>query len=133
MSDTAQLFILAGIWSLIAAFIVRFIPKWPARIIVFALLVGVPFWELPYGYYNFQKLCRDDGGLHVFDPIAPQDVICAAYPFDSSAKSLLRFGFESVEARTKTGGVIRYSKNEPEVSMKKISSEFCASFANNNH
>ena len=58
MSDTEQLFVLAGVWVAIAAVIARFISGWPARIVVFTLLVGIPFWELPYGYYNFRELCK---------------------------------------------------------------------------
>ena len=76
MSDTEQLFIVAGIWSLISLFIARFISGWPARIAVFALLVGVPFWELPYGYFNFLSKCREETHVLVFKAISPQQNIC---------------------------------------------------------
>jgi hypothetical protein len=135
MSDTTQLFILAGIWTLAAAILVYFIRNWPARIFVFALLVGVPFWELPYGYYNFQNLCKTAGGLHVLEPIAPQKTICADYPFDSSAKGLTRYGFDRVEARAKTGEITQFSK-DPKGAVakgsKRIESEYCVTFSNNN-
>jgi len=135
MSDTTQLFILAGFWTMAAAVLVYFIPKWPVRIVVFVLVVGVPFWELPFGYYNFLKLCKEDGGLRVFQSISPQKTICAAYPFDFSAQSLLRFGFERVEAKTRTGEIVRYARNSREGDSQgksnKIESEFCVTFANN--
>lgn len=138
MDDTANLFLLAGIWSLIAIVVVRLIPiKWPARIAVFALLVGVPFWELPYGFYNLQKLCKDEGKLRVFASIVPQKSVCVDYPFDASAKALLRFGFASIESRSKTGEVTQHVGGTSEaLSQSKtriVTSEYCVTFANNNH
>ena len=65
MSQTEELFLLAGTWTLIAIFIARFIPNWPGRIAFLAIAVGLPFWELPYGYYNFQRLCREELDLKV--------------------------------------------------------------------
>ena len=56
MSDTVQLFIVAAGWTIISFLIARLVPKRPGRIALFIVLVGVPFWELPYGYFNFQKL-----------------------------------------------------------------------------
>ncbi len=135
MSDTANLFLLAGIWSLISLVLVRFIPNRPARIVMFVLLVGVPFWELPYGYLNFQKLCRDEGKLRVFEPITPQKSVCVAYPFDTSAVELLRYGFATVEAKSKTGEVTRFvgpaSSTSSPNKLGTVSSDYCVTFANN--
>ena len=136
MNDTEQLFIAAAIWALIAAAIARFIPNWPGRIAFFAIAVGLPFWELPYGYYNFQRLCREEGKLRVFAEIAPQKSICAAYPFDDAAKTLHRFGFAIVEARDKTGGVIEFRGSGTAAPVqrkaKNISSNYCVTYVNNN-
>jgi hypothetical protein len=137
MSDTAQLFTLAGIWTLGAAFLVYFIPKWPVRVLVFALLVGVPFWELPYGFYNFELLCKTEGKLQVFEPIEPQRNVCATYPFDTSAQSLLKYGFESVESQDKNGDVVRIRIEMPGIASgatsKKLASPFCITYRNNTH
>jgi hypothetical protein len=103
MSDTTQLFILAGIWTLAAAILVYFIKKWPARIIVFALLVGIPFWELPFGYLNFRALCNEQGGLHVFDKIAPQHQICLKSPIEYLAPQFLGNGINTVETIDRIG------------------------------
>ena len=65
MNDTEQLFWMAVIWALIAAAIARFIPNWPGRIAFFTVAVAIPFWELPYGYYNFQRLCSEQRKLQV--------------------------------------------------------------------
>ena len=135
MSDTEQLFILAGFWTAGAVVLAYFIPKWPAKVAAVALLVGIPFWELPYGYYNFHRLCSHDGGLRVFESILPQKSICADYPLDYSAKDLLRFGFESVEARNKTGEVTRIVATGATLqdSSKKLVSALCVTFVNNGH
>lgn len=137
MNDTEQLFLVAAVWALIAAAIARFIPNWPGRIAFFAIAVGLPFWELPYGLYNFQKLCRDEGKLRVFEDIAPQKTICADYPFDASAKTLHRFGFANVEARSKAGEVTQFAGTASEVILqgktRNVTGNYCVTFVNNNH
>jgi hypothetical protein len=135
MNDTEQLFFAALVWALIAAAIARFIPNWPGRIAFFAITVGLPFWELPYGYYNFQKLCREEGKLLVYAEIAPQKSICVDYPFDSSARTLHRFGFASIESRDKKGEVIEFSGSASaglsQSRKRSVSSEYCVTFLNN--
>jgi hypothetical protein len=137
MNDTEQLFIAAAVWALIAAVIARFIPNWPGRIAFFAIAVGLPFWELPYGYYNFRALCGDEGGLRVFEKIPPQETVCADFPFENSARDLLKFGFSQVEARGKGGDIRTFPgnlgsgpSNQP---MGRVSSAYCITFKNNNH
>src|SRR3970040_2192364 len=107
MNDTEQLFAVAAVWALIAAAVARFIPNWPGRIAFFAIAVGMPFWELPYGYYNSQKLCREEIGLQVFEKISPQEIVCADYPYVTLHKELLRSGFTTVETRGKAGAIKR--------------------------
>lgn len=135
MSDTVQLFIVAAGWTIISVLIARLVPKWPGRTALFAVLVGVPFWELPYGYYNFQRHCYLEGGLHVVESILPQTSICADYPFDYSAQTLLRFGFESIEARNKTGEVMKLTTANvnTEVKTNKLTSNYCVTYVNNIH
>jgi hypothetical protein len=108
MSDTAQLFMLAGVWTLGALAVAYFLPKWPTKIIVFALLVGIPFWELPFGYQNFQASCKAAKKVQVIEAISPQSGVCVDYPFDDAAKAALKSGFARVEARGKSGDVREY-------------------------
>jgi hypothetical protein len=137
MDDTAALFTLAIIWSLIALVLVRFIPRWPARIATFALLVGVPFWELPVGYYNLYRLCEKEAKLVVLEPIAPQKSICFDYAIESSVSSVLARGFERVESKVGDGGYAQYTREggPPTLSssrVKSAESEYCIAFSNNN-
>lgn len=125
MSDTEQLFIVAAVWTVIAAVLARFVPNWGGRIALFAVLVGVPFWELPYGYLNFKKLCEEQGGLKVLQALSPQERICASYPFETSAERLLHFGFTVVEARDKDGRVTAFAKNKAKTEALKSTSEYC--------
>lgn len=133
MSDTEQLFVLAGVWVAIAAVIARFIPGWPARIVVFALLVGIPFWELPFGYYNFQKLCSEQAKLKIFDKIPPQDSVCIDYPDVQFIRVLLKQGFTVVEVPDRFGDI---EKRLPDFSPGKVksgqfTSPYCVVFASN--
>ena len=133
MGDTEQLFVIAAVWALIAAAIARFIPNWPGRIAFFVLAVGVPFWELPYGYYNFQVLCKEQGGLKNFEPISPQKTVCVAHPYESGAPGMLKAGFGTVEVRDKSGGVHRISRAPSgvleSVKQERVSSEYCVAYA----
>ncbi len=129
MNDTEQLFLMALIWALIAMIVARFIPNWPGRVVFFTVAVAIPFWELPYGYFNFQRLCREESGLKVFESIGPQRIICVDYPYETAAIGMLKAGFSSVEARDKDGGVRRYSKslfdNIESFNEPRVSSEYC--------
>ena len=135
MNDTEQLFLVAAIWALIAAVITRFIPNWPGRIAFFAIAVGIPFWELPYGYYNFYRICESEARLKVFESIPPQRTICVDYPFEDTAKEILKFGFETVEARGKAGDIRRYVANSSiegrEGRQERISADYCITSASN--
>jgi hypothetical protein len=108
MNDTEQLFMIAAVWALIAAAVARFIPNWPGRIAFFAIAVGLLFWELPFGYYNFAMLCREEGRLQIFETIPPQTNICLDYPIEDIAERVLKTGFDSVEARGRAGDIRRY-------------------------
>ena len=105
MNDTEQLFLVAAVWTVIAAVIARFIPNWPGRIAFIAIAVGLPFWELPYGYYNFQKLCREEGALRILESIAPQESICVDYPFDTVAEGMLSAAAVAIIADDEKGEV----------------------------
>jgi hypothetical protein len=131
MSDTTQLFILAGIWTLAAAILVYFIRNWPARIFVFALLVGVPFWELPYGYYNFHTSCDAGSRVQILESIPPQAGVCVDYPFEDAVEIVLKAGFARVEARGKLGAVREYvavpTKEHPGGRREQVTTDYCIS------
>jgi hypothetical protein len=133
MSDTAELFTLAGIWTLGALFVAYFIPKWPAKIAAVAFLVGIPFWELPYGYYNFRQLCVEEAKFQVFEEITPQDGICVENLDAGLYKNLSNAGFVRIEVmgstddlqRDNQSGRVFFSKNQ------KAESKYCLQFIGN--
>ena len=137
MNDTEQLFILAAIWALIAAYIARIVPKWSksGRVAFFVVAVGLPFWELPYGYYNFQRLCREETRLQVLEKIMPQEIACADYPYATLHKVLLSSGFRTVETGGKTGEIRRFAARSDggieESIQQRLESNYCLSFQNN--
>lgn len=135
MSDTEQLFLMAAIWTLIAAVVALFIPNWPGRIAFLAIGVGLPFWELPYGYYNFRSICRAEARVQVFESIPSQRSVCVAYPFEDAAKDALKAGFENVEVKGKNGDVRRYTapnaSDRREGGQDRVSVQYCITSATN--
>ena len=134
MNDTEQLFVVAAVWALIAAAIARFIPNWPVRIAFFALAVGVPFWELPFGYYNFQKLCGEQGKLQIFEKIPPQDSICVSDLDSGLYTGLMRAGFVRIEVTGRSDDPARDSASGRVFPTKKseLKSTYCYAFQANN-
>ena len=133
MNDTEQLFVAAAIWALIAAAVARFIPNWPGRIAFFAIAVGLPFWELPYGYYNFQKLCREEGRLLVFERIPPQDSVCVGDLDSGLYSGLIRAGFVRVEITGRSDDPKRDSVSGRVFPTKKqeVKSAYCLAYRAN--
>ncbi|MEO8145362.1 MAG: hypothetical protein ABI654_14220 [Betaproteobacteria bacterium] len=111
MSETEQLFLMAAVWTVAAAIVARFIPNWPGRIAFFAIAVGLPFWELPYGYYNFRKLCDEETALKVIQKFQPQDSICIEY-FDLGLyRQLVQAGFTRIEITSRSDNAKEYASN----------------------
>ncbi len=119
MSQTEELFLLAGIWTLVAVFIARLISGWPGRIAFLVVAVGLPFWELPYGFYNFQRLCNAEARLLVFDKFPPQDSICIEDLDSGLYWGLTNAGFKRIEVTgrsddigrdTSSGRVVRIAR-----------------------
>jgi hypothetical protein len=134
MSETAELFILAGIWTFVVVLTARTIKNWPARVVVFAFLLGIPFWEMPFGFYNFVRLCRDDARLRVVEKFPPQERVCAAYPDTSLHRELLAAGFPFVETKGAAGEVRSFFLKDGtahEVAQSAITSTYCLTFVNN--
>ena len=79
---------------------------------VAAILIAVliPFWDLPIGYYNFQAHCREDGGVHYIEKIAPQKSLYFATITAVRPDALLKSGFDAVEfAKPNGAGILRFS------------------------
>jgi hypothetical protein len=103
MSHTTELFIMAAVWCVISAVIVRFVaPGWPARIGLFAILVGVPFWELPYGYFNFTQLCDQHARVIAYEKVVPQESICFEDFYEDVYGTVARAGITQIEVRGRT-------------------------------
>ncbi len=135
MNDTEQLLFLAAVWTGIAALIARFVPRWPGRIAVFLVLVGVPFWELPYGLAHFQKLCRDDAKLKVTAKVTPQDSVCIEYFDEGLFSALAKAGFSRVELLEMSRNAEPYLKDS-RLSLAergKLRSNYCIAFESNVH
>ena len=133
MNDTEQLFIAAAVWALAAAVIARFIPNWPGRIAFFALAVGIPFWELPYGYYNFQKLCREETNLRISEKILPQDSVCIDYFDLGFYRQLVQAGFTRIEITGRSDNAKEYAASGRVflTTRKQAKSSYCIVFESN--
>jgi hypothetical protein len=95
--------------------------------------VGVPFWELPYGYYNFQKLCLAEAKLLKFDEVLPQDEICVENLDSVLYSELIKNQFSRIEVlrttddgqRDKSSGRVFLTKRED------ARSQYCLRFVGN--
>jgi len=131
MSHTTELFVMAAVWCVIAAVLVRFVtPSWPGRLALFAVLVGIPFWELPYGYLNFQRYCRDEVGPKVFEPLTPQDSICLDSLDVGLFRSLSTTGFKRIELTGESDDPKRDSGSGKVFVVKRpnVKSQYCLEF-----
>lgn len=121
------------IWALVAAVIARFIPNWPGRIVLFTIAMAIPFWELPYGYYYFQKLCRDETRLQIYERIPSQDAVCIEY-FDLAFFSLLtQAGFKRIEITGRSDNAKDYVADGRVflTNREQAKSSYCVSFKSN--
>ena len=135
MSDTEQLFVVAAVWVVIAAMLARLIPGWWGKGVFFAALVAVPLWELPYGYFNFQRLCTENANLKVVDKILPQDSVCIEH-FDLNLyMALSNAGFARVELtdHTKVGKSYLNDGRLVLANRENPQSVYCLTFENNIH
>ena len=133
MNDTEQLFLLAAVWTVIAAVIARFIPNWPGRIAFIAITVGLPFWELPFGYYNFRELCREETRIRVLERVLPQDSVCID-SFDLGIYGqLVQAGFSRIEVTGRSDNAKQYAANGRifSTSRERAISPYCIVFQGN--
>jgi hypothetical protein len=133
MNDTEQLFLMAVIWAVIAAVIARFIPNWPGRIAFFSIAMAIPFWEFPYGYYNFETLCREQAMPQFFEKIPPQESICVENLDAGFYRGLVQAGFKKIEVRGGADDPQRYlaSGRVLLTGLDGAKSPYCFSFKSN--
>lgn len=124
---------MAAVWVLIAAVIVRFVPNKWGRVVLFGVLVGIPFWELPIGYYNFQKLCMEQAKLQVFEKIPPQDSVCVENLDSVLYGGLVRAGYTRIEVTGGSDNANHYiaSGRVFMTNRKQVKSSYCVAFENN--
>ncbi len=91
------------------------------RIGTVLVAVLIPFWDLPIGYFEFQRYCWTEGGLHVYERISPQDkVYFVSLPSDS-VNEMLRQGFKVVEVFRADGkGIVRHELREGKVTSELV-------------
>ena len=96
--EAQELLLAALVWTAVAAAIViRFVSDRLLRIALFAVLFGIPFGELPYGYYNFLDLCQSETVLQVSEKIPAQETVCVEELNSLMYTNLMRAGFARVE------------------------------------
>lgn len=98
-----------GLWYLL----IRALPNKWAKAAVALLALYLPFWDVPYGYYNFQKLCKSEGGLHVYAKIAPQTAVFLEPSASVSPEYMFKQGFTVVEHPVLDGQVARVFATAP--------------------
>jgi hypothetical protein len=86
------------------------------RVAVVMTALAIPFWDWPYGYYNFRHTCDREGGLRLYEKFEPTTHVFFDYPIHP--ESVIRHGFQTVEYRSGSE-VRRYSAGERTTSIHK--------------
>ena len=100
-----------GLWYLL----IRALPNRWAKAIVALVALYLPFWDVPYGYYNFRALCSEEGELHVLRKVSPQTSIFLDQSLPLTEKEIARMlakGFRVVEVRRRDGSMVSLRKDE---------------------
>ena len=71
-----------------------------ARVLGAIAALALPFWDWPIGYYKFQRLCSEEGGIHVGSKLAPVAAVLVDPSVGYTVDQLLNFGFQTVEYGT---------------------------------
>jgi hypothetical protein len=102
--------IYVGLWYLL----IRALPSRWAKAAVALVAIYLPFWDVPYGYYNFRTLCAEEGGLRVMGKVAPQPSVLldsSSLRTEQEREKMLGRGFRFVEMQFHDGSSISYSKS----------------------
>lgn len=133
MSPTEELFTIAAIWTLVALGLSWFIKNWGGRVAFVVALVAIPFWELPYGYYTFQKLCLEYAKPKVWEQFNSQESICVDRLDSMLYSNLVRAGFKTIEVTGMTLGALPASASAvvSMTSKRATNSTYCLEFVSN--
>src|SRR5713101_5452421 len=78
------------------------------KIAAIVVALAIPFWDLPFGYFNFYRHCSQEGGLHVSNDLPALNAILIDPSVGYRPEDVLRFGFKAVEYANR-GETIRYT------------------------
>ena len=84
-------------WVVLWVYVFKHAPNRGARIAAVLVAVLIPFWDLPIGYFEYQRHCSSEGGIRVYEPISPQDKIYFESSPSSPTTDMLKQGFKVVE------------------------------------
>lgn len=110
-------------WIALWFYVFKYAPNRGVRVGAVLVALLIPFWDLPIGYFQFQRLCQTEGGVHIYERITPQEkVYFDSVPSDEPEK-LLRQGFKVIELRRADGkGVLRQQLHEGKIVSSTVSS-----------
>jgi len=98
-----------GLWYLL----IRALPNRWAKAIVALVALYLPFWDVPYGYYNFRTLCAEEGGVKVFEKVPPQDSIYLDKSVLGAVSYMFKQGYRIVEEQDRSGQIGRWLASDP--------------------
>jgi hypothetical protein len=98
-----------GLWYLL----IRALPNRWAKAVVALVAVYLPFWDVPYGYYNFRTLCAEEGGVKVFEKVAPQNSIYLDKTMFGAGSYMFKLGYQVVEEHDRAGHIVRRDASDP--------------------
>ena len=103
--------VLAGIAIYIAVWwlLVSSLKRTWAKAAAIVIALAIPFWDFPIGYYNFERHCSAEGGLRVVSKFPPSDSILLDQSTGYRPEDLVRYGFKTIEYRTKNGAIERFT------------------------
>jgi hypothetical protein len=102
--------IYVGLWYLL----IRALPNRWAKAGVALVAIYLPFWDVPYGYYNFHTLCADEGGVHVSAKVSPQTSVYldrSSLRTEQERARMFARGFSLIEMHSPDGSSMSFSKS----------------------
>ena len=105
-----------GLVGLLYAFVVRKIPikiiRWPVLVILVIVSLTAPLWQALSISYQAEKLCKEQGGLHVYKTAETDSLLGPA-----STKRWIDYGFSYIERSGPNNRRYRFTmKNGNEIS-----------------
>src|SRR5439155_16090899 len=93
------------------------------RIVAVLVAVLIPFWDLPIGYFEYQRYCSSEGGIRVYERVPPQDKIYFESTPSSFPEDMLKQGFKVVEIlRVDRKGIVRQEIQQGTIVSRTVTS-----------